>query len=140
MFNSWFFKIIIPILTLGLGYYIGHTGTQVYYYPYYKTVGHVKQADAWTLLKEDTKEDIAYYITDESKLDFEFPNVNDTVTFITGTTGAITEISPNGFTVEVEPNSILPGMSGSPVYNSNDELLGYVSGSFSSSSIYCIWR
>jgi len=113
----------------------------VTYVPYYVSVAHIPYPDAWKLLEVDTSKDTAYYMVDKDLIDFTFPENNEPIHLVTKEKGTIIEISPNGFTIEMEDgNSIMPGLSGSPVFNDKDEILGYVSATTGNKLLYCIWR
>lgn len=129
------------IISIAFGFYLGKSKHQdVVYVPYYKTVAHLNNVDAWVPLSKDTTNDIAYYTVSDDLIDFTMPSKGDVVSFTTKDTGVVEEISTYGFNLKVEPSTAKHGMSGTPVFNSEGEVIGYVSAAIGTKHIYCIWR
>lgn len=114
--------------------------TNVIYYPYYTTVYHETLPEVWNLISANAASDTAYYIIDKDKLWYDMPQLNDTVTFYSGYSGIINDISPVGFSVIITEGQVVYGMSGMPVYNKNNEVIGYISAAANSNALFCIWR
>ena len=132
--------ILLPV-TFIFGYIMGidpNPKQEVVYYPYYTSVAHTEKGDAWELVKEDLETDTAYYIINEPLV--QNLQVGDELFFTTGAIGILQEISPNGFTLKVDSSNIWAGLSGSPIYNEREEVVGYVSSAIGNYGIYCIWR
>ena len=113
---------------------------EVVYYPYYTTVYHLQAPSAWKLISANAATDTAYYIADEDQMWFEMPKLNDEVTFYSGFTGVINDITVTGFSVKITRGEVRYGMSGMPVYDSNNDVIGYISAASSQNELYCIWR
>ena len=137
--------IIMVVVSILFGTILGWSirdkqDKSVIYYPYYKFISHLNLNSAWVNIYRDPENDIAYYTVSSDMTDFTMPVKNEEVTFMGGDTGTIEEMSPNGFNVKVEKDVPKHGMSGTPCFNSNGEVIGYVSAAIGQTHIYCIWR
>lgn len=137
--------VILALGMFAIGIHMGYNychnyHTDVVYYPYYKNVSHVDWYDSWVPLSNDAENDIAYFTISSDMTDFTVPSMGEQVRFMGDKYGEIDEMSPNGFNVKVEPGTAEHGMSGTPCFNSEGEVIGYVSASVGSTHIYCIWR
>lgn len=133
------------LITLVLHNYIikqkpNTVSTNVVYYPYYTTVYHENPPQIWKLISADAATDTAYYIVDKDALCFTMPEINDEVTFYTDFSGVINDITTAGFSVKITRGQIIYGMSGMPVYNADNEVIGYISAAANNDVLFCIWR
>ena len=104
----------------------------------YKTVAHVSSDNYpdYELLFKDSSTDIAYYRLKSNVLR---KVVGDTVYTQKGHSYIITDTTMDGFTIPAD-EYILAGMSGTPIMDSDGNVIGYISALLDGKSVYCIWE
>lgn len=101
-----------------------------------KTVAHIPDVfPNYTCVYADVNNDIAYYMYTGTRSTI---NVGDTVYNCNNETCTVTEISNYGFYLD-NKQSWVTGMSGSPIYDAGENVVGYVS-TLNSDNVYCIWK
>lgn len=101
-----------------------------------KTVAHIElSSNDYELIYRNTEEDIAYYryVGERNLL-----AIGDIVRLYNGDEFIVTSISRNGFTISGD-STLLMGVSGSAVLDSEGNQIGYVSTMYDSGDVFCIW-
>lgn len=104
----------------------------------YKTAAHVSPDNYpdYELLFADSSKDIAYY---QLKSNVLRKVAGDTVYTQKGHSYTITDTTMDGFTIPAD-EYILAGMSGTPIMDSEGNVIGYISALLDGKSVYCIWE
>lgn len=110
----------------------------VVYVPYYTSVEHIDPPKAWQLIKSD--DDRAYYFVSGNAALSIIPSQGDKVYLPDNIEAKIQDVSVKGFVLSMNDYDIKSGLSGLPVCNLDEEVLGYVSAQIGNNSVFCVWR
>ena len=101
-----------------------------------KTVAHLDlDSEEYELIYSDTENDIAYYryVGERTHI-----HEGDVVYNSKGVESTVTATNVYGFYITYN-DSFTTGMSGTVVFNSDNEPVGYVSSNYGNTYVYCIW-
>lgn len=104
----------------------------------YKTVAHIDMSDVedLVLVYEDAENDVAYY---RYVGDRDIIKEGDTVTTYEGNSAKVIALDVQGFYLEYS-DMFYKGMSGTSIFDSNGNVVGYVSKIVNNERVFCIWK
>lgn len=139
--SFWIFAILfllfLPFINSWLSLKIENLANDTNESKVVKTTAHTSvEGTEWQEIYRNEDEDVAYYRHTGDK---QLVKPGDTIINVNGDEVEVKSTDINGFLVDYD-DSFYPGMSGTPVTDSNGNPVGYVSSVVESKFVYCIWN